>query len=110
MAYAYQLYHSHQPPNAGLTAVPLINTLPLLLAPDQIYRRRLLPLLGTLRSLHPKDLPILLLLACTYHALGEYDTTLSLSQEMLAIDPDCVMDSLIVSGTNILTLILRWKQ
>ena len=93
LAYAYHLYHTFQHSQDGLTAIPLVNTLAFLASPEQTYRLRLLPLLATLRSLHPKDLPVLLLLACTYHALGDYTSSISISQEMLSIDPDCVNQS-----------------
>ena len=92
MAYAYHLYNSPSEPLAGLTATPLINTLAMFThgPPEEVYRLRLLPLLMTLRSLHPNDLPILLLLSCTHYALGEYDSCLRISQDMLRIDPDYV--------------------
>jgi protein O-GlcNAc transferase len=90
LAYAYHLYHSTQPRHTGLTPAPLVDTLPLLTSPEQIYRLRLLPVLAILRSLRPNDLSILLLLACTYHSLGDYDSCLSISQDMLRINPDCV--------------------
>lgn len=90
LAYAYHLYHSVQRPNLGLTVVLLSSATPAPTSPEQIYRLRLLPLLATLRSLHPGDIRILLLLACTYHSLGDYDSSLSISQEMLRIDPASV--------------------
>jgi protein O-GlcNAc transferase len=86
LAYAYHLYGSGHRPYLGLTAVPLVNTIPSPTSPEQIYKLRLLPLLTTLRSLHPRDLPILLLLACTYHSLGDYDSSLSINQEILRIN------------------------
>ncbi|EKM61041.1 glycosyltransferase family 41 protein [Phanerochaete carnosa HHB-10118-sp] len=90
LSYAYQLYRSAQLPHLGLTAIPLVIATPAPTSPEQIYRLRLLPLLTTLCSLHPGDIRILLLLACTYHSLGDYNMSLSTSQEMLRIDPASV--------------------
>ncbi|KZT02719.1 glycosyltransferase family 41 protein [Laetiporus sulphureus 93-53] len=88
MAYAYHLYESStQPPAAGLTHTPM--SMPITsvaVSTENVYKFQLLPLLTTLRSLHPRHLPILLLLACTYHALGDYQASLKLSHDMLAID------------------------
>ena len=89
MAYAYHLYGSPGPASTpmGLTSIPLLdsssgepNTI------DYIYRNRLLPLLATLLDHHPRHLPILLLLACTYYALGDFESSLAISRQMLAID------------------------
>ena len=90
LAYAYHLYSSPGRSFPGLTSVPLVDSLAVHTSPEQVYRLRLLPLLTTLRSLHPNDLAILLLLSCTYHALGEYDTCLRISQDILRISPDYV--------------------
>jgi protein O-GlcNAc transferase len=59
---------------------------------EDVYRSRLLPLLSNLRALHPRHLPTLLLLACVYHAVGEFDTSLALNEEILSIDPNYVRD------------------
>ncbi|KAI0932202.1 hypothetical protein AcW2_000893 [Taiwanofungus camphoratus] len=92
MAYAYNLYESPaNPPPAGLTSLPLAHSnTPIVLSTENIYRFRLLPLLTSLRSVHPDHLPVLLLLACTYHALGEYESSLALCFQILAIDSTCV--------------------
>ncbi|KAI0348056.1 TPR-like protein [Trametopsis cervina] len=90
LAYAYHLYDRPNVSHAGLTPMPLTDPLPVLTQPEDVYRLRLLPLLNTLRSLQPKDIAVLLLLACTFHALGDYESSLRVSEDMLAIDPDFV--------------------
>ncbi|KAI0651856.1 TPR-like protein [Trametes meyenii] len=88
MAYAYYLYDSPGPGQTplGLTAVPILHVPPKEDTPDRIYRERLLPLLLSLRDLHPGHIPILLLLACTYYALGDFQTSLSISHHILSLD------------------------
>ncbi|KAI0778188.1 TPR-like protein [Trametes elegans] len=58
--------------------------------PDHIYRNRLLPLLLAMRELHPNHIPVLLLLACTYYALGDLETSLSISQHILSLNENYV--------------------
>lgn len=92
IAYAYYLYDtSSRPHPAGLTPslvghTDVANTL----STESIYRLQLLPLLSSLRALHPRHIPVLLLLACTLFALGDYQAAVTLSYEILAIDPECV--------------------
>lgn len=94
LAYAYHLYYSTSHSlTAGLTAMPLSHLSSDLTSSQDIYRIRLLPLLVSLRSLHPRDIPILLLLACTHHTLGDYDSSLTVSREILDIDPTFVSSS-----------------
>ncbi|TFK89960.1 glycosyltransferase family 41 protein [Polyporus arcularius HHB13444] len=92
MAYAYSLYDTPGPGSAplGLTSVPILSPLPESDATDYVYRNRLLPLLLVLLEHHPQHLPILLLLSCTYHALGDFDASLAVSHRILAINPDYV--------------------
>ncbi|KAI8995630.1 TPR-like protein [Trametes punicea] len=92
MAYAYYLYDSPSPGPTplGLTPVPISHSPPEDESPDIIYRNRLLPLLLALREVHPDHLPILLLLACTYYALGDLDTSLSISHQILSINANYV--------------------
>lgn len=90
LAYAYHLYDRPNNSHTGLTFVPLDIPPPAHTHPDDVYKLRLLPLLLTLRSLHPQDLSVLLLMACTYHALGDYDASLRISQEILTIDSNFV--------------------
>ncbi|KAI0825131.1 glycosyl transferase family 41-domain-containing protein [Trametes gibbosa] len=93
IAYAYHLYDSPGPQGTplGLTSVPILH-LPTShhRAPDSTYRDRLLPLLLLLRQLHPDHLPTLLLLACTYYALGDLHASLAISHHILAINADYV--------------------
>ncbi|KAI0335269.1 TPR-like protein [Cubamyces sp. BRFM 1775] len=94
MAYAYYLYDSPGPGRTplGLTSVPILHTPSPQEddSPDRVYRHRLLPLLLALRELHPNHVPILLLLACTYHALGDLETSLSISHQILSINANYV--------------------
>ncbi|OBZ79823.1 hypothetical protein A0H81_01134 [Grifola frondosa] len=86
MASAYYIYDYPNHPYPGLTSVPLSTPPPASHTLEHSYRSRLLPLLLALRSFHPHYLPILLLLACTYHVLGDYESSLAISCEMLQID------------------------
>lgn len=92
MAYAYYLYDTPGPGKTplGLTSVPILHTPPHTEAPDRVYRERLLPLLLALRDIHPNHIPILLLLACTYFALGDLHTSLAISQQILTINANYV--------------------
>ncbi|KAH9950334.1 TPR-like protein [Amylocystis lapponica] len=93
MAYAYHLYESQTIQHTGLTPFPISSSTGALhdFTPSaDVYRDNLLPLLLTLRSLHPSHIPILLLLTCTFHILGDYASSLALSHEILAIDINCV--------------------
>ncbi|CDO71565.1 Glycosyltransferase Family 41 protein [Trametes cinnabarina] len=92
MAYAYYLYDSPGPGRTplGLTPVPIVHSPPEDESPDIIYRNRLLPLLLALREIHPNHIPILLLLACTYYALGDLETSLAISYQILAINANYV--------------------
>ncbi|RPD82549.1 TPR-like protein [Lentinus tigrinus ALCF2SS1-7] len=92
MAYAYFLYDSPGPGSTplGLTSVPIFYATPESDTTDYTYRNRLLPLLLTLVEYHPQHLPILLLLACTYHALGDFDASLSISHRILSLNPQYV--------------------
>lgn len=94
LAYAYHLYDRPGSSSPGLTSIPLTNPLPALASPEQVYKLRLLPLLTTMRTLYPQDLSILLLMACTYHALGNFEASLQVSQDILAINPDFVRISI----------------
>ncbi|KAI0756987.1 TPR-like protein [Daedaleopsis nitida] len=92
MAYAYYLYDTPGPglTPSGLTSIPILHSPPEAGPADHVYRNRLLPLLLTLLEIHPQHLPLLLLLACTYYALGEFDTSLSISHKILAINSNYV--------------------
>lgn len=93
LAYAYHLYERPENIHAGLTTVPLDEPRPNPIRPNDVYKLHLLPLLIALRSLHPEDLPVLLLMSCTYHALGDYDASLRVSQGVLDINPTFVSSS-----------------
>jgi protein O-GlcNAc transferase len=87
LIYAYRLYETpHNPTPSGTSLVSLI--LPALRpqTTEVVYRSQLMPLLTTLRTLHPRHLPTLLLLGCVHHALGEFATSVLLNEEILSID------------------------
>ncbi|KAI0078879.1 TPR-like protein [Panus rudis PR-1116 ss-1] len=87
LSYAYHLYDSRKDASHGLTHQPLFEPLPIPQTPAELYKARLLPLLITLKSLHPTYIPILLLLACTYHALGNFEESLHVNYEILKLHP-----------------------
>lgn len=104
LAYAYHLYDSSGQRPSGMTAVPLANPGPIATSPEQTYQRQLLPLLSTLRSLHPHDPAVLLLLGCTHYALGDFNTSLSLNLEILRTDSNSVRaPPLVISQHVIIT-------
>lgn len=90
LSYAYFLYDSSGQRPSGMTAIPLVIPRPVATSPEQIHQRQLLSLLTTLRTLHPKDPAVLLLLGCTHYALGDFNTSLSLNLELLRTDPNSV--------------------
>lgn len=104
LAYAYWLYDTRTDNPPGLTHTPAFEIPPSALTPEDIYQSRLLPLLLTLRSLHPRYIPILLLLSCTYHSLGDYESSLKVGYEILNIDPDYVGQIWVMSVYQELTL------
>ncbi|KAL6304276.1 TPR-like protein [Sparassis latifolia] len=86
MAYAYRLYGTPSLP-PPVTPMPLFQPDARVQPSENVHKSHLLPLLLTLRSLHPRDLPNLLLLSCTYFVLGDYESSLATSYEILSIDP-----------------------
>ncbi|OCH96162.1 TPR-like protein [Obba rivulosa] len=103
LAYAYHLYESVDRRPAGLTPMPLSSPSQEPATVETIYRLRLVPLLFTLRSIYPSDLSILLLLACTYHALGEFESSLAVSHEILSLDATYV-EAMCNIGTTLKSL------
>ncbi|KAH7345131.1 glycosyl transferase family 41-domain-containing protein [Rhizoctonia solani] len=95
LAHALKLYENtgarNRPP-LGLTARPLDPKTneqdPIDLM--QIYSAELLPLLTSLRALHPMHLPTALLLACVQYALNDYEGSLRTNHEILALDSNFV--------------------
>lgn len=91
LLYAYRLYESPQNPMvSGLTPVPLFTAALRARSAEEIYRSQLLPLLATLRSLHPRHIPALLLIGCVHHAIGEFDQAIETFQDILTIDSNYV--------------------
>lgn len=97
LAHAHKLYENPAP-NArapsGLTARPLQpepeTNVPGSTDPMQIYTAELLPLLNTLRALHPNHIPTALLLSCVQYAIRDYEGSLRTSHEILALNPNFV--------------------
>ena len=90
VAYAHRIYSSSSASN--MSGPP-----PILADPPsdpsfqgQGSTPQLLPFLQSLRALHPRHLPILLLLSCVYYQAGDRVACLTTSQEMLRIDPNYV--------------------
>jgi protein O-GlcNAc transferase len=92
LTYAYQLYQSQRNPGATsiLSATPVFNLVPAMTSLEHVYSSQLVPLLRTLRSLHPHHLPTLLLLGSVHYAMDDFTTSLSLNEEILVIDPEYV--------------------
>ncbi|KAG8762303.1 hypothetical protein FRC11_009945 [Ceratobasidium sp. 423] len=92
LAHALNLYEhpgtGNRPP-LGLTARPLdpetSEQEPV--DPMQIYNIELLPMLTSLRALHPTHLPTALLLACVQYALNDYEGSLRTNREILTMNP-----------------------
>jgi protein O-GlcNAc transferase len=89
LTYAYRLYETPDHPPTGLSHLPLFHSMDSA-SPQDVYRSQLIPLLVTLRSLHPNHLPTLLLLGCVHHAIGEYQSCLEINRHILSIDPNFV--------------------
>ncbi|KAH9944382.1 TPR-like protein [Epithele typhae] len=92
MVYAYNAYDAPGPSfvPVGLTSAPLANISPGILVPSESYRTRLIPVLTTLLALHPHHLPAMLLLACIYYALGDFDSSIAVNDQILSIDANYV--------------------
>lgn len=95
LTYAYRLYQSQNSPapSSELSAAPVFDTLPEMTSSEHVYATQLVPLLTTLRSLHPDHLPTLLLLGSVHYAMGDYSTSLSVNEEILSIDSEYVGSS-----------------
>jgi hypothetical protein len=89
LTYAYRLYSTFIRQAEGLTSFPHQSE-PDATAPSQPYQNQLLPLLTSMRNLHPHHLPILLLLSCAHYSAGDLDACLAVSNEILSIDPNYV--------------------
>ncbi|KAF8708355.1 Glycosyl transferase family 41, partial [Rhizoctonia solani] len=95
LAHALKLYEnpgSGGHPPIGVTARPINSksSEQERMDPMEIYSIELLPLLTSLRALHPTHLPTALLLACVQYALKDYDGSLRTSHEILTLDPNFV--------------------
>lgn len=109
LAHAHKLYESPAPnirAPSGLTARPLEpeTNVPGSTDPMQVYNAELLPLLKSLRALHPNHIPTALLLSCVQYAVKDYDGSLRTSHEILALNPNFVSDwpsSLVATNSRI---------
>ena len=90
LAYAYHLYDRRGTMLPAMTSVPLASRQLNPANSEDVYKLQLLPLLVTMRTFYPQDLSILLLMACTHYALGDYEASLRISEDILALDPDFV--------------------
>lgn len=96
LTYAHKLYDNPAPgarAPLGLSPRPLAGiepTEPNLVNPIQTYNGELLPLLLSLRSLHPTHIPTALLLACVQYAIQDYEGSLRTNHEILEMDPGFV--------------------
>jgi hypothetical protein len=117
LAHALKLYEnpgSGVHPPLGVTARPINPKISdqMLADPVQIYSIELLPLLTSLRALHPKHLPTALLLACVQYALNDYEGSLRTSHEILTTDPNsvsCKLEHTLALQTHAYTH-ARWKR
>ncbi|CAE6411254.1 unnamed protein product [Rhizoctonia solani] len=95
LAHALKLYENpgvgSRPP-LGLTTRPLDPEASdqEAIDPMRIYSIELLPLLTSLRALHPTHPPTALLLACVQYALNDYEGSLRTNREILALNPNFV--------------------
>ncbi|QRW05064.1 glycosyltransferase family 41 protein [Ceratobasidium sp. AG-Ba] len=96
LTYAHNLYENPGPgtrPPLGLSSKPLSAIPPVQPTstnPAQTYNTELLPLLISLRTLHPTHIPTALLLSCVQYALQDYEASLRTSNEILSMDPHSV--------------------
>ncbi|KAG9104746.1 hypothetical protein FRC06_011228 [Ceratobasidium sp. 370] len=96
LTYAHNLYENPAPGHRappGLSSQPLAAAPPALPAstdPVQTYNAELLPLLLSLRALHPTHIPTALLLSCVQYAVQDYEGSLRTSDEILSMDPNFV--------------------
>ena len=90
MTYAYRLYQDVGAKSSGsrytLSPVPVFDTVQNVTSSTS----QLVSLLSTLRSLHPRYLPVLLLLSSVHFTQGDYVASLRLNQEILQMDPQYV--------------------
>ncbi|KAG9128319.1 hypothetical protein FRC07_000827 [Ceratobasidium sp. 392] len=97
LTYAHNLYDSPAPGHRaplGLSSRPLALALPSIqpvpMDPVQTYNAELLPLLLSLRALHPTHIPTALLLSCVQYAIQDYEGSLTTSNEILRMEPNFV--------------------
>lgn len=89
LTYAHRIFKSPFQPAPGLATSPVLCEPS---SPQHPYNTQLLPLLRNLKLLHPKHIPILLLLGCVCHAVGDYAGSLEQNQEILNIDENFVSE------------------
>lgn len=89
LTYAHRIFKSPFQPTPGLAISPVVCEPS---SPQHPYNTQLLPLLRNLKLLHPKHIPILLLLGCVCHAVGDYAGSLEQNQEILNIDENFVSE------------------
>ena len=91
LMYAHRIYDSLASPlPSGLSPVPDNSPSMDPTSPDHPYTTQLLPLLLSLRRLHPQHLPTLLLFSCVLYAAGHLNQSLAVNSQILHIDPNYV--------------------
>lgn len=83
LIYAHQVFRSSSVPGAFAHLPPRSTDIT---SPEHPYKTILLPLLYRLRTLHPRHLPTLLLLGCVHYAVGNFQESLAINEEILRID------------------------
>ncbi|KAG8875832.1 hypothetical protein FRB97_004687 [Tulasnella sp. 331] len=112
MTYAYRLYHQHRqtPPHPVHAPTESFSAAseesPLTVHTDtealaHPYTTQLIPLLGNLEKLHPRCIPIKLLLGCAKYAVGDFVASIAVNEEILRFQPDFV-ESMSNIGTAVL--------
>ncbi|KAG9035838.1 hypothetical protein FRB95_010432 [Tulasnella sp. JGI-2019a] len=110
MTYAYRLYHqARQPPppvshgeTAGFTSHHgASSTHDTRSAHQHPYITQLIPLLNNLENLHPRYIPIKLLMGCAQYVIGDFAASIAVNEEILRQQPDFV-ESMSNIGTAIL--------
>lgn len=89
LTYAHRLFKFPFQPISSLAISPVVCEPS---SPQHPYNTQLLPLLRNLKLLHPKHIPVLLLLGCVCHAVGDYAGSLEQNQEILDIDENFVSE------------------
>ncbi|KAA1466908.1 hypothetical protein DENSPDRAFT_766865 [Dentipellis sp. KUC8613] len=87
--YAYKLFEeSTRSSTSGLSHVPRAAAISRNRSPDETFTAGLLPILSSLRLLHPAYSAILLLLGCVHFSLGDFEASLLVNRQISSTDPN----------------------